>query len=132
MSNRLSSFYQCAGAATWQVVDDEAVVIHTETSEYFGLNLSGTLLWGLLADGARSDDELVEAISLRYPLSEAEARDHVSSFMSRLEQAGLIEQVERAEQPESAVVAQTPTTDPYEPPDLVKFGDLETLILSGE
>jgi len=133
MSQQSITTYQVnAEAVTWQVVDDEAVVIHADTSEYFSLNLSGTFLWNLMVEHACGEDELAEGISNRYEQGTADARAHVSSFMGKLQEALLIEQSEGQTPGATAGITSRPPTDAYEPPDLVKFGDLETLILSGE
>lgn len=114
---------------TWRVVDDEAVLVHAQTSEYFSLNESGTWLWGLL-EAPRTAADLTAALSARYRREGGETAADVEAFVARLEQAGLLTQVASAGTP--AGPAPAPPRDPYEPPQLVKFGDLETLILSGE
>lgn len=114
---------------TWRVVDDEAVLVHAQTSEYFSLNESGTWLWGLLEAPCTAAD-LTAALGARYRRGAGDTAADVEAFLSRLEQAGLVTPVA------SSGTAAPPSTvaprDPYEPPQLVKFGDLETLILSGE
>jgi hypothetical protein len=116
----------------WRVVDDEAVVVHSKTSDYFSLNQSGTWLWGLMADAPRTPAYLVDALSLRYARAAAETAPDVSAFLDRLVGVGLVREEAPAVPPDPAPSAAGPPRDGYEPPQLVKFGDLETLILSGE
>lgn len=115
---------------TWRVVDDEAVIVHAKTSEYFSVNQSGTWLWNLL-DTPRTLLDLSAALGVRYPHEGARTAADVEAFVAQLELAGLL----REQDPRESVVTGAeapPPRDPYEPPQLVKFGDLETLILSGE
>jgi len=118
----------------WRVVDGEAVVIHTDTSEYFGLNPAGTYLWSLMVEQACHQSDLVEGISARYELNETDARSHVDAFLTKLEGAQLVQALPGADEGTNGNLdgVPSPQTGPYEAPDLVKFGDLETLILSGE
>jgi len=117
----------------WRVVDDEAVVIHSETSDYFSLNQSATWLWNLM-DLPRTGEDLSAALSARYARPSTETRSDVASYLEHLTKAGLVLQ-----EPESvplampaAVAGTAVPRDSYEPPQLVKFGSLETLLLSGE
>ena len=117
----------------WRVVDDEAVVIHSETSEYFSLNRTGTWLWSLLEQPQTSTD-LAAALSARYARPLDETGPDVTGYLEELTEAGLIVP---AGEPEPRAVSAAPAgaavpPDGYEPPQLVKFGNLETLILSGE
>lgn len=114
---------------TWRVVDDEAVVVHAETSDYFSLNASGTWLWTLL-ERPRTPETLAGALSARWERAAAETAADVAAFLSEVVGAGLLVAMDG---PEVAVAADwTAPRDPYEPPQLVRFGNLETLILSGE
>jgi len=72
------------GTARWRVVDGEAVVIHSETSYYYGLNPTGTFLWGLLADHARTIDELVDAVAGHYDQPAAAVRPDVQQLVDEL------------------------------------------------
>ena len=115
---------------TWRVVDDEAVIVHTETSEYFSLNQSGTWLWSLLQT-PRTLPDLTTALSARYERDASATAADVEAFVAHLERAGLLLRAHPGPVT-GAAVDTTPPRDPYEAPQLVKFGDLETLILSGE
>ena len=45
----------------WRVVDGEAVLVHKETSYYYSLNTTGTVIWELLSAEAQSAADLVNA-----------------------------------------------------------------------
>jgi hypothetical protein len=51
--------------ATYQVVADEAILIHLQTGSYYSLNDVGTRFWGLL-DGERSIADCAAAIAAEY------------------------------------------------------------------
>lgn len=52
--------------ASWRVVDGEAVIIHLVTTHYYGLNATGTFLWGLLAEKPHTAAELAAALAGHY------------------------------------------------------------------
>lgn len=121
-------------SVAWRIVDDEAVLIHQTTSEYFSLNSPGTFLWGLLAERACDENELAGEIARRYQLGEDLAQTDTAAFLDKLASAALVLCGEEAESaaPSPVAVSDALRAGLYEPPDLVRFGDLETLILSGE
>lgn len=117
---------------SWRVIDDEAVIIHCTTSDYFALNQSGTWLWELMAEVPRTSAGLVEALSSRYARAHDEAGNEVRLFLDRLVGAGLVLARETAAADPPLPAPNGTPRDGYESPEMVKFGDLETLILSGE
>lgn len=124
----------CEDHAAWRVVDGEAVIVHAETSAYFGLNVTGTALW-LSMDAAplsiqRASTLLVEA----FAASPDAATMDVASFLETLLQQGLTQADEAApgSSPETSVASDQPEGSSYEAPTLSPFGELEQLVLSGE
>ena len=122
--------------AIWKIIDGEAVMVHADSSEYFGLNASGTVLWQVLATSTSSTEQLAVLLAERFDRESAGATLEVTAFVDKAVAAGLIAQATPDESdagPTSAPDTTTPqTSGPYEPPELVKFGDLATLVLSGE
>jgi hypothetical protein len=51
--------------ATYQLVADEAILIHLKTGVYYSLNEVGTVFWNLL-DGARTIADCAAAIAAEY------------------------------------------------------------------
>ncbi len=51
--------------ATFQIVADEAILIHLNTGVYYSLNDVGTSFWNLM-DGQRTIAELAESIAVEY------------------------------------------------------------------
>ena len=135
-------------STSFNIMDDEAVIIHTGTSAYFAMNPSGTYLWNLMVDSYRSTDELVAMFSTKFEQASGSARKDVEAFLDKLIEAELVLVKPGAPGPSTAdgdkgsddsdqnqpasAKGESGSVDPYETPDLVRFGDLETLILSGE
>ena len=76
---------------TWQVVDDEIVVLDLEGSVYLRLNGSGRLLWEHL-DTPSSASELAEALVEEYGIDAAQAAADVGAFVDTLSDRQLIEE----------------------------------------
>lgn len=51
--------------ATFQIVADEAILIHLQTGVYYSLNEVGTAFWNLL-DGQRTLDDCAAQIAAEY------------------------------------------------------------------
>lgn len=120
-------------AVAWGVVEGEAVLVHAETSAYFGLNRTGTVLRVALAGGARTADELAQILGAGSGNGVVhQARQDVDAFLQSLLLAGLASPSENGSGPPPADTTTPPSAVPYEAPTLSPFGELEQLILSGE
>lgn len=119
----------------WRVADDEAVLLHADTSAYFGLNRTGTLLWSRLADSPWTLDQLTAWARSSFPDAPAGIGDEIAEFIDQLVERDLLQSTESAEPAEPGSESE-PTKDaempPWEPPAVERFGELEKLILSGE
>lgn len=117
---------------TWELTDDEAVIIHFETSAYYGLNASGTYLWSLLADGPVDTVELADKIAARYGKRRDEIAAHLDAFLHSLKIEDLVTEHAACGAATVRPADRSPVNSNYQPPCLTKFGELEKLILSGE
>lgn len=72
-------------------LDEEAVLLDLDTRRYYSLNETGALIWSLLADDA-SIEEITEAITAEFDVSEEDARAHTERLLGELAEEGLIEQ----------------------------------------
>lgn len=79
--------------AEWRVVDDEAVVVHVETSYYYGLNRAGTLVWTALSERALSAGELARELAEAFDIDEAVARRDVDVLLADLTREDLLVEV---------------------------------------
>ena len=75
----MKTFQVNEGSVSFNVMDEEAVVIHIDTSNYFSMNQTGTYLWSLLTERYCSSDELVRAISSGYAQEVDSARNDVAA-----------------------------------------------------
>jgi hypothetical protein len=71
-------------------VDDETVMLDTTQSRYFGLDATGTVIWGLLEE-PRSIGALCSELVARYEVDDESCRRDVLAFAAELVDAGLVE-----------------------------------------
>jgi hypothetical protein len=71
-------------------VDDEEVVLDTESGTYYGLNAVGRLLWEQLQEPC-TVEELVDAVASEFDVGREECRADVDAFLTDLGEAGLVE-----------------------------------------
>ena len=72
-----------------QDVDDEIVLLHMETEQYFSLDDVGTELWKLLIEKDTVQDVLQAMLAL-YNVDETRLRNDLEKLISRLVEAKLI------------------------------------------
>jgi hypothetical protein len=70
-------------------VEDESTLLDLATGDYFGLNRIGAVVWELLAE-PRSLDALAAAITARYAVERAKAREDVARMLVRMRERGLV------------------------------------------
>jgi len=76
----------------WRVVDGEAVVIDVDSTYYYGLNRTGTVIWLLLAERAMSREDLVACVASEYGRSPAEVEGDVAALLEDLVRERLVEE----------------------------------------
>jgi hypothetical protein len=67
----------------WRKVDDEAVLLDQNTSDYFSINNVGVLIWENLGKGACLD-EIAAAICEEFSVEPTQARKHLEEFVQEL------------------------------------------------
>lgn len=70
-------------------VDDETVLLQTDTGTYYGFNDVGARVWEIVQDGATVID-VVETIVGEYDVERAECRRDVESILHEMETAELV------------------------------------------
>ena len=78
--------------AQWRVVDDEAVIVNIESSYYYGLNRTGTFIWGLLAGEALTEDEIANRVSAEFNKTVSEVSEDVRRMLSELTSEDLLKE----------------------------------------
>ena len=121
-------------SSAFNVMDGEATVIHTGTSAYFSLNKTGTVLWEHLSKEAYSKDQLLRLLADIFDFGKDNVLSDIEIFITKLKEADLVIEIDEgsAEVNKQRLDIDSSDLGAYEAPDLVKFGDLETLMLSGE
>lgn len=117
------------------MVDGEAVLLHAESSAYFGVNQTGTLLWSQLATQPQTSEEVTAWARSRFRNAPEDVSSEISAFLGELVELHLIETVDgedAATQGASIELFGGGVPVPWEKPQLERFGELERLILSGE
>lgn len=114
----------------WRVVDGEAVLLHADTSAYYGLNRVGTLLWEALVTQSLDAEGLLSWARRQFPDAPEGLAGDIAEFLAQLEAFDLLEPTTESQTDKASDSAPSPI--PYEPPKITLFGELEKLILSGE
>lgn len=70
---------------------DSAVLLHTRSEVYFGLNAVGAQVWDLLPPNHSTFDELCSALAQKYPeVGAGDLRQDVEELLENLQQHGLV------------------------------------------
>ena len=119
--------------AAWRIVDGEAVIVHADTSAYYGLNATATFIWESILTQALATREITERLAGQFGVASDLIQPDVESFMARMQQEGLVRAGtgSGSAAPDGAGVA-TGAGGIYVPPQFERFGELEQLVLSGE
>lgn len=83
---------QHSSQATYQVVADEAILIHMKTGVYYSLNQVGTSFWQLM-DGSRTLADCAAALAKEYDAPVDEIQGDISEVADDLMREGLAEVV---------------------------------------
>lgn len=70
-------------AVTWRKTGEEAVILNLETSEYYSLNDTGTLIWELLNSGKNSA-KIAETLAAEYGIPAGQAAADTAAFLKHL------------------------------------------------
>ena len=72
----------------WRVVGDEALLLDTNSGNYFSLDPIATEIWVRLNRGDEAEG-IAAAVSERYSIDAGRARDDISDLMKDLRDAGI-------------------------------------------
>jgi len=73
----------------WQVVDDEAILVHLESGYYFSLNPVGLWIWQH-ADGQTSLLQLIHGLTEEFDVAEDTAGADARGFLEHMLEEGLM------------------------------------------
>ena len=116
-----------------EVIDDEVVIIHFDTGNYYSLRDVGLDIWRLVESGATLN-EVQEIVSQMYE-DGGDIEGTISQFIVELRREGLIEIVDAKHTPgEQKADLQVEFNNErerqvFEPPVLHKYSDMQELLL---
>ncbi|TAK11406.1 MAG: PqqD family protein [Anaerolineae bacterium] len=105
--------------------DDEAIVIHMDTGVYYSLRGSAGVVWQLLEKGATLP-VLAEKVGGAFGQELENVKSALEKFLADLKTEALIRETD--EEPGAAHEPVSATVE-YAPPMLVKYEDLQDLLL---
>ena len=76
--------------ASYEVVEEEAIIINLTTGSYYSLNDTGTMFWNLL-DGQRSISECARLIAQDYDVEASVVEPDILELADGFLEEGLIE-----------------------------------------
>ena len=77
-------------AFTETAIDDEVVVMHLASGEFFSLTGSSAAIWRLI-DGTRGAEAIVAELAAAYGEEPGRIADDLAAFVAQLQAAGLVE-----------------------------------------
>jgi coenzyme PQQ synthesis protein D (PqqD) len=77
-------------SVAWQTIDGETVLLRVKETELLGLNEVGRRIWEL-ADGTRSIDQIIEAVTAEYRVPGDAARADALRFIQEMTSIGAID-----------------------------------------
>ncbi len=81
--------YQIPSTVFIQEVDDEVIILDTETQEYFSLNEVGKYIFDLILENL-THEEIAEELSQAYEVDKSQIESDLSNFIKALQEKGLI------------------------------------------
>ena len=75
----------------WRIVDNEALLLDTDSGNYFCLSESGTKIWNLLEEN-KSVDEIARIFANEYQIDVETAKSDILQFIEQLQENKIIEQ----------------------------------------
>lgn len=76
--------------ATFQVVAEEAILIHMDTGTYYSLNRVGTEFWNML-DGEQTLGQHAQALAQKYGVDAAMVTSDLLELAGKLKAEGLVD-----------------------------------------
>ncbi len=87
-----TSVFRRKGDVIYRLIDDEAVVVRTGTSEVLGLNAVGARILELI-DGEITVSALIERLEDEYEVEHAQLEADVELFLREMSDGGVLERL---------------------------------------
>ena len=129
----MSKYTMKNNGSACRFIDGEAVLLNSDTSAYYSMNLTGAFILRELLVSGREPNEVAHALEERFASASGDLNGDVLQAIAQLESEGLIVQ---ADDGHAVLVIEggddIALPNVYEKPALERHGELEQLILSGE
>ena len=109
-----------------ETLDDQTIVIHLETGNYYSLTGSGPEIWALLQNGG-SASAICAELGRRHRWPDGEIRGEVERFIADLEREGLVESSDGS--PSGPPAKPAAADAPWQPPILERYDDMRDFLL---
>ena len=118
----------------YEIFDDEVIIIHFESGNYYSLDKTGAVIWRYIESGVPVG-AIVEGMKHRYTGTQGVIEDTVRQLLEELEQEGLVvpEEVDGAEQKHEPMLNAATRPEPekleFDPPLLQRYTDMQDMLL---
>jgi hypothetical protein len=75
----------------WNIVDGQAVLIHTESLYYYSLNRTGTVIWSALLEHPMTEPEIIDAVAKKFGQPTSDVAADVRAFLTHMVAEGLVQ-----------------------------------------
>lgn len=112
-----------------EIIEGEAILVNLETGSYYSADRVGAVIWDGIENGMPVA-QIVDAITHAYGGDEGDKQAGVGAFLEQLQKERLVLPVENAE-PASPIapLALPSNTPPFVAPELLKYTEMEDLLL---
>jgi hypothetical protein len=75
---------------SWRESDHETVIIHLDTTVYYALNSTGTMIWKLLGERPRTSEEIIQSLAEHFSMDAHKMSPDIQEHLSGMLDEGLI------------------------------------------
>lgn len=124
-----SRFVVNSSEVTGQVIDGEAIIMNLSTGMFYSTDKVGASIWSWVEQGL-SVEEIIAEITVRYDVSEAQARSDLDELVGQLLGENLVhtEAVATEGRPPHLTVPAAATRAPYHAPELNRYSDMTDML----
>ncbi len=83
------SRYECAKKFAWRTIDEKVVILDTTSGDYFTLNETASVVWGVLMDGHGSA-EAVDRLGSMFDVDSVCAANDAANLIASFTQDGFL------------------------------------------
>lgn len=118
----------------YEIFDDEVIIIHFESGNYYSLGKTGAAIWSFIERGVPVG-AILEGITHRYTGDQGVIENAVRQLLDELEREGLIisEEIDGAERQQETMVEDATRPEPekpqFDPPLLQRYTDMQDMLL---